>query len=102
MEKLRKTPPLKFLDQDVVALEDYEKRVHIDLTSRKERALTLPQSNILIFFLKNGSKLIARPSGTEPKIKLYVEIVLPSKSVSVEEADKRLIELVDAFKQELL
>ena len=56
------------------ALHDYD-QVR-DLTSGATRPLSLPTSNVIAFILDDGSRVIARPSGTEPKIKFYYEGVV--------------------------
>jgi phosphomannomutase len=62
MEKLRKDPPKTIDGQKVIDVEDY-------LTGKTH--LPLPQSNVLLFRLEDRSKYVIRPSGTEPKIKIY-------------------------------
>lgn len=71
METLRKNPPKSFGKNQVKILEDYQSSKKIDLASGKEEPLTLPKSNVLLFWLEDESKLVIRPSGTEPKIKIY-------------------------------
>jgi phosphomannomutase len=71
MNKLRKNPPTTFLGQPVILFEDYETRERHDLLTGQKTALTLPKSDVLLFRLKDQTKLIIRPSGTEPKVKLY-------------------------------
>ena len=62
---------------------DYKTSISKELTSGKETAITLPKSNVLAFFLEGGSKVIVRPSGTEPKIKTYLTAKAPTKDESV-------------------
>lgn len=71
MENLRKAPPTHIGNSQVVIFEDYLTRKHTDLLTGKTSEITLPKSNILLFRLENGTKIVIRPSGTEPKIKLY-------------------------------
>ncbi|PHK32688.1 hypothetical protein VF13_38690, partial [Nostoc linckia z16] len=47
-----------------------------------EEALTVPKSNVLIYYLEDGSKICARPSGTEPKIKFYFSVNEPLDDVA--------------------
>jgi phosphoglucomutase len=70
METLRKHAPAKIADFDVVGWSDYEESKCYDGDSVSK--ITLPKSNVLEYRLDNGSKLIVRPSGTEPKIKIYL------------------------------
>jgi phosphoglucomutase len=55
-------------------LLDYEKRAATDLVTGKVEPISLPKSNVLQFVLEDGSKVSARPSGTEPKIKFYFSV----------------------------
>jgi phosphomannomutase len=89
MQKLRKSPPKTIGGKKVSAVEDY-------LAGTK---LKLPKSDVLRFWLSDQSKLVIRPSGTEPKIKIYAEIVAPS---DVATADKQLSQLVEAFRSEVI
>lgn len=75
MEALRSTPPEAACDMRVVEIKDYGKSVAYNTLSGEQAVLTLPKSNVLGFYLEDGSSLIVRPSGTEPKIKLYIEAV---------------------------
>ncbi|MDR2648039.1 MAG: phospho-sugar mutase [Oscillospiraceae bacterium] len=59
-------------DETVVALEDYQSSVRHDLQSGTSEPLTLPVSNVIKLFFADGAWLVLRPSGTEPKIKLYI------------------------------
>jgi phosphoglucomutase/phosphomannomutase len=71
MERLRRTPPKIIGNSKVVIFEDYLSRTKIDLRSGETTAISLPKSNILLFRLEDQTKIVIRPSGTEPKIKLY-------------------------------
>ncbi len=55
----------------VVAKEDYKLSIHYDLLSGEKTELTLPKSNVIKLFLEDGSWVVIRPSGNEPKIKFY-------------------------------
>jgi phosphoglucomutase len=74
MESFRKNPPKILVGTPVSTLLDYEKREATDLESGKVTPIKLPKSNVLQFVLKDGSKISARPSGTEPKIKFYFSV----------------------------
>ncbi len=81
MENYRNQPP-SFIDgSPVVTLLDYELQKGKNLISGEEWKIDLPKSNVLQFITEDGSKISARPSGTEPKIKFYfsVNTVLESK-----------------------
>ena len=76
MDDLRRLPPKKIGENQVVAISDYETSEKLELKSGKKSVITLPRSNVLYYDLdENGSNLIVRPSGTEPKIKVYITSV---------------------------
>ena len=72
MESLRLNPPCEIEGSKVIKINDYGKSVSYDLLNKTEEVLTLPKSEVICFFMENGSSFIVRPSGTEPKIKIYV------------------------------
>ncbi len=74
MEALRASPPARVAADDVVAVSDYRARERLDLRTGARAPLALPQSNVLTYDLASGSRIIARPSGTEPKAKLYFDV----------------------------
>src|SRR5579875_2742359 len=80
MERFRKNPPTSLAGCKVVELQDYEKRVKTELDTNEQKPIQLPKSNVLQFVLEDSSRISARPSGTEPKIKFYfsVNAILPS------------------------
>lgn len=75
MENLRSNMPKEIAGSKVIKADDYEKSVSFDLVNGTETKITLPVSNVLCYYLEDGSSLIVRPSGTEPKIKLYLSAV---------------------------
>lgn len=81
MEDYRSNPPKTINGSPVVMIKDYQALVSKDIKSGKETPISLPKSNVLQFFLEDGSKISVRPSGTEPKIKFYfgVKSNLPSR-----------------------
>lgn len=74
MAKLRASPPHQINGIEVVSIEDVSISMKKNLKNGLTESLSLPKSNVLIFWLEDGSKVIARPSGTEPKIKIYCGI----------------------------
>ena len=74
MEEYRANPPKQINGSDVVLIKDYLISKEIDKTTGEEKDINLPKSNVLQFFLKDGSKISVRPSGTEPKIKFYFSV----------------------------
>ena len=74
MEKYRSNPPKKIDGSDVVQLLDYEMQTGRNLSDGSSWKIEIPKSNVLQFILADGSKISARPSGTEPKIKFYFSV----------------------------
>lgn len=72
MRALRAQPPKEIGGMPVALLYDYQARVVTDMISGVQREITLPESNVLSYKLPGGSGVIVRPSGTEPKIKVYI------------------------------
>ena len=92
MKNLRALPPKEIAGIQVTKICDYETSVCADLVTGGESVIALPKSNVLSFFLSDGSSLIVRPSGTEPKIKLYLSAVGKTPA----EGDERRITLENA------
>ena len=80
MAGFRDNPPKTLAGSDVVQLLDYELRKGKNLKTGEEWEIKLPKSNVLQFVLADGSKISARPSGTEPKIKFYFSVNTKLKS----------------------
>ena len=74
MEGYRQSPPVTIDGEAVVTLLDYELQVGRNLQTGESWKLNLPKSNVLQFITAKGSKISARPSGTEPKIKFYFSV----------------------------
>lgn len=74
MIDLRENPPKQIGGQDVIIVEDYAASTRENKHLNKTETLDIPKSNVLIFYLADGSKIAARPSGTEPKIKFYISV----------------------------
>ena len=72
MTSLRNTPPETLAGLDVVSVSDYLTGKTVNRVSGEQSEIDLPRSNVLQFVLPGGSSAIIRPSGTEPKIKVYV------------------------------
>lgn len=101
MAKLRAAPPKVVAGDEVLAVRDYQRRVRV-AKDGTETPLTLPSSDVLSFELASGSRIIARPSGTEPKAKFYFDVrepmergeAMPAAEARAAAAMKRL---ADAF-----
>ncbi|MCF0189905.1 MAG: phospho-sugar mutase [Marinilabiliaceae bacterium] len=95
MENFRSNAPKSLDGSKVVALKDFKKLELTDAAGKKSK-LDMPEtSNVLQFYCEDGTKVSVRPSGTEPKIKFYIEAPGVMKSVSdylaaVKAADKKV------------
>ena len=74
MEGYRNSPPAKINGSAVVTLLDYQLQTGTNLQTGEKWTIHLPKSNVLQFITADGSKISARPSGTEPKIKFYFSV----------------------------
>src|SRR5687767_15710198 len=97
MENYRNNPPKTINGSPVVQLLDYELRKGLNPQTGEEWDIKLPKSNVLQFILADGSKISARPSGTEPKIKFYFSIRTTLKSAG--EFDKTNTALDERIKE---
>lgn len=84
MTSLRNTPPTEIAGLNVIRFDDYKTSISKDLVNKTAVEIVLPKSNVLAFFLEGGSKAIVRPSGTEPKIKVYLTAKCPTHEESHE------------------
>lgn len=83
MEKLRENPPAQIAARKVTGIADYARSTDADLVRGTESVIHLPKSNVLCYRLEGGAQVIVRPSGTEPKVKIYYTAKAPTS----EEAD---------------
>ena len=74
MRNLRENPPETIVGEKVVKIIDYQEGIETDVISGKQRPIEFPESNVLQFFTEKETKVSARPSGTEPKIKFYFSV----------------------------
>ena len=93
MTNMRNTTVEKIGDYKVLTFKDVERDYVKDMVTGKESKTGLPKSNVLYYALENDSWCCVRPSGTEPKIKLYMGI----KGTSDEDANKKLKDLKEAM-----
>ena len=92
MNSLRENPPKKISGIPVALLQDYQTSISTDIASGTTTKITLPKSNVISFVLTDGSKVIFRPSGTEPKIKIYIMAVGESGDACSQKMEKLLID----------
>jgi phosphoglucomutase len=74
MISLRENPVKEINGQRVIMLEDYKSSVAKNLLTGEEEIMDMPKADVLIYYTEDGSKICARPSGTEPKIKFYISV----------------------------
>ena len=82
MIDLRENPLKEINGQRVVMVEDYQSSIAKNLLTDEETKMEIPKSNVLIYYTEDGSKICARPSGTEPKIKFYISVNTELDSVA--------------------
>ena len=90
MDGYRNNPPTLFGEYKVLKIRDYKKQIIVDLKTKKEENINLPESNVIYFELENDAWIALRPSGTEPKIKYYIGV----KGSSFSDADKKMMMLL--------
>ena len=71
MDELRQNSPKRIADQNVVRIEDYQLSEATNVLENAKEKIVLPKSNVIKYKLENGAWFCLRPSGTEPKMKLY-------------------------------
>ena len=103
MKNFRNNPLTKIAGSNVILLKDYASLQAIDFVAKENITLSMPTTaNVLQYFTEDGTKLSIRPSGTEPKIKFYIEV--HSKVTSREElkaAEEKAQQKVDLIRSEL-
>lgn len=74
MVDLRENPVKTIDGSKVILIEDYNTSIAKNMITGDEKTIDIPKSNVLIYYTEDGTKMAARPSGTEPKIKFYFSI----------------------------
>jgi phosphoglucomutase len=101
MTEMRNNPVTEIHGEKVKYLYDYQTSVCKDLIKGTSSAIELPKSNVLIYETVEGTRMAARPSGTEPKIKFYFSVNGPMNSLEeAEEAEARLDRKIHAIIEE--
>jgi phosphomannomutase len=105
MTKLRTANLTKIGNYSIKKIEDYEKRESYDLETQETKPLDFPRSNVLSFWFEDNSKLVIRPSGTEPKIKIYAgcfEQNIDDMQETIRKCDSRNTALIEELETEML
>jgi phosphoglucomutase len=92
MKNFRNDPPRSIDGEEVISVMDYQSSQAKDLRTGETTQIDLPKSNVLQFLTANGTKISARPSGTEPKIKFYISVNTELNDKSDYEQVKRQLE----------
>lgn len=92
LEEFRSNPPKEIAGIRVTAVEDYKASIRKQLSNGKLNPISLPKSNVLKYFLEDGSWFCVRPSGTEPKCKFYFAV----KGTSLENSEELVTTLQSA------
>ena len=102
MANFRENPPQKLGDSKVTLWKDYKPLTAIDANGNVSK-LDMPEpSNVLQWFCEDGTKVSVRPSGTEPKIKFYIEVKADmSNAEQYEELDRKGAEQIERIKKSL-
>ena len=80
IDGFKNNPPKKIGGSEVISIYNYEKSQRIDLKTNRATKINFPKSNVIEFNTANGTKVILRPSGTEPKIKMYISVTIKLES----------------------
>ena len=95
LENLRKNPPAEIGGYKVLSARDYKADTIVDMETKEVKATGLPSSNVLYYDLTDDAWVCVRPSGTEPKIKIYYGV----KGSSLTDADEKSAALGQELKK---
>lgn len=102
MVDLRKNPVKTINGSKVVLIEDYNTSVAKNMITGKKNNIDIPKSDVLIYYTEDGTKMAARPSGTEPKIKFYFSVKGELKAPNdFQKVDHQLNTKIDLILDEL-
>ena len=85
MSNIRSNTPDNIGEKKVLSVLDYEKSLEKNIETGEEKLINLPKSNVIKLLLEDYASIVFRPSGTEPKLKIYISISAKDK----EEAKKK-------------
>lgn len=102
MIDLRENPLKEVNGEQVVLIEDYQASTTRNLQDHTEGTIDIPKSNVLIYYTEEGTKIAARPSGTEPKIKFYISVNTTLDSAEeFDEVNRQLQKRIAGIKKDL-
>lgn len=93
LKSFRSNPPKQIGEYKVLAFRDYEENIIQNYVTGETTKTGLPKSNVLYFELEDQAWCCVRPSGTEPKVKLYMGV----KGIDMQDAQNRLEQLTEAM-----
>lgn len=88
MEQLRNQPPRSVASQMVTVVEDYMLQTRQYIKNNKQEQIHLPSSNVLKYYLENETWFCVRPSGTEPKLKMYIGTKAETSKLAKEKSNR--------------
>ncbi|WP_062353921.1 phospho-sugar mutase [Bacillus kwashiorkori] len=97
LEQFRNDPPKEMAGVEIVAVEDYKASIRMKLATNATEKINLPKSNVLKYFLSDGSWFAVRPSGTEPKCKFYFAV----RGTSLQNSEQLLSQLQSAVMEKV-
>ncbi|WP_285767797.1 phospho-sugar mutase [Peribacillus sp. SI8-4] len=97
LNQFRQNPPVQIAGSKVITMEDYQSSKKLTLPSHAEESIELPKSNVLKYFLEDGTWVCLRPSGTEPKIKFYFGV----QGKTMPEAESKLSAVMTNFMDQI-
>ena len=102
MSDMRENPLSEVDGEQIESLCDYQSSIKKNLITGEEAVIDLPKSNVLIYQTKNGTRIAARPSGTEPKIKFYFSTNAPLDSIeNTDKVDEKLFAKIQRIIEEM-
>lgn len=103
METMRAAHPARIGAYAVLSIADYARGTRTDVKTGEQTSLGMPPSNVLAFLLEGGSRVTMRPSGTEPKIKYYFDLIEPMRAGEpYADARARATASLDALEREFV
>lgn len=98
MVDFRKEPLTVINNSKVIKIEDYQSSIAKNPITGTNEAISIPKSNVLIYYTEDGSQIALRPSGTEPKIKFYISVNTTLDNVTAFETTEQKLETkIDAI-----
>jgi phosphoglucomutase len=102
MVDARENPLKEINGSKVIRIEDYQLSKAKNFVSNTDEDISIPKSNVIIYYTEDGSKIALRPSGTEPKIKFYMSVNAPLSSIDqFSDVDTQLQHKIDAILKDM-